>query len=173
MVIDDYYNRFYNHLLCGITLKIGISNPSTTMVVIFPTWSHHTRWCPPSYKLVYNPNNYSNITPIHQPKREIVLMFTNWTRELDLGHHLVSPSSFPSHSQHFRAPSGSFGMGPQLEGLVSSQRPLRRTGTHFLTGVIRVIIKLYLVANYPRSSFLWVSSPWFFEWDFCGGNVHL
>ena len=22
----------------------------------------------------------------------------------------------------------------------------------------------------PRSSFLWVSSPWFFEWDFCGGK---
>ena len=32
---------------------------------------HHsipTRWCPPSYKMVYNPNKYRYFTPIHQPE---------------------------------------------------------------------------------------------------------
>ena len=36
-----------------------------------------TRWCPPSYKLVYNPNSY-RYNP-HEPKRYSILMFTNWT----------------------------------------------------------------------------------------------
>ena len=30
----------------------------------------------------------------------------------------------------------------------------------------------YLVVHIPRSSFLWVNQgPWWFQWDFCGGNV--
>ena len=44
-----------------------------------------TRWCPPSYKLVYDPINIdiSTITP-----SEIEVMFTNLANEL--GHHLAS-----------------------------------------------------------------------------------
>ena len=44
-----------------------------------------TRWCPPSYKLVYNPNNY-RYNPLINPS-EIVLI--NQLNANDLGHHLV------------------------------------------------------------------------------------
>ena len=45
-------------------------------------WDHRkgvfsTRWCPPSYKLVYNPNNY-RYNP-HSSTLVMGLMFTNWT----------------------------------------------------------------------------------------------
>ena len=45
-----------------------------------------TRWCPPSYKLVYNPNSY-RYNPLINPS-EIVLI--NQLNANDLGHHLVA-----------------------------------------------------------------------------------
>ena len=44
-----------------------------------------TRWCPPNYKLVYNPNNY-RYNPLINPS-EIVLI--NQLNANELGHHLV------------------------------------------------------------------------------------
>ena len=55
-----------------------------------------TRWCPPSYKLVYNPNNY-RYNPLITPSYST---YEPTERVHELGHHLVvsilSSPSFPS-----------------------------------------------------------------------------
>ena len=48
---------------------------------------HYTRWCPPSYKLFYNPHEYYRYNPLINPS---FLVLINQLNANELGHHIIS-----------------------------------------------------------------------------------
>ena len=97
---------------------------------------HPTRWCPPSYVNVSleNPHEYySNISPPFINPNVIILMFTNFSRVHDLGHHLAPylHNVFPCLPMSTPPKVGVDPMkSPYFFPLKSASHFLRTTGFH-------------------------------------------